>query len=506
MMLTPRHRARSTVLFFFFLVSVSPAAAEPTSFGFRITFDRKMSEAPFTGRVFVMLSKEPTKELPREPNWFKPLPFFAKDVKAWKPGEGISMGSDCLSYPEPLSKLPAGVYYAQAIMDFGRGQSFAASEGNGYSEAVRFDRGMSSAPVSLNIDRAFHEPPFREHDRIKLADIESRLLSSFQGHGVRLRAAVILPKSYANSPEKKYPVVYSIPGFGGSHLVAGLNPAMAEKFAEMAGVERLYVVLDPRCPLGHHVFADSQNNGPWGRALTEELIPYIEKEFRAIGEPSARFVTGHSSGGWSSLWLQITYPDFFGGVWSTAPDPVDFHAMQTIDIYKPGANLFWDEAHKPHPVARVGGRSILSAKPFSDMEVVMGHGGQLGSFEAVFSPRGEDGNPKKLWNRQTGDIDPEVAKSWERYDIRLILERNWKTLGPELAGKLHVYCGGDDTFFLEGAVIALKKTLAVLGSDAVVEILPERDHGSLLDQPMRQRLAREMAQQFQKYYRQPGNR
>jgi S-formylglutathione hydrolase FrmB len=135
-------------------------------------------------------------------------------------------------------------------------------------------------------------------------------------------------------------------------------------------------------------------------------------------------------------------------------------------------------------------------KPFSDMEVVMGHGGQLGSLEAVFSPRGEDGNPRKLWNRQTGDIDPATAKSWERYDIRLILERNWKALGPKLAGKLHVYCGGEDTFYLERAVITLKRTLSALGSDAVMEIFPGRDHGNLLDQKMRARVAEEMAQQF----------
>jgi S-formylglutathione hydrolase FrmB len=209
-------------------------------------------------------------------------------------------------------------------------------------------------------------------------------------------------------------------------------------------------------------------------------------------------LTGHSSGGWSSLWLQVTYPDFFGGVWSTAPDPVDFRDFQRIDIYKPGANMFTDDAGKPRPLARIDGKPVLFFKPFSDMEAVMGHGGQLGSFEAVFSPRGPDGKPKLLWDRKTGNIDPGTAKSWEKYDIRLVVENNWGALGPKLAGKLHVYTGGADTFYLDGAVALLKDALARLGSDAVVEIFPGRDHATVMDRALRQRIAREMAETVRK--------
>ncbi len=232
--------------------------------------------------------------------------------------------------------------------------------------------------------------------------------------------------------------------------------------------------------------------------MIEELIPHIEKQFRGLGVPGARFVTGHSSGGWSSLWLQVTYPDFFGGVWSTAPDPVDFRDFQQINIYKQGANMFVDDAGKRRPIARRNGKPVIFYKPFSDMEVVMGHGGQLQSFEAVSSERGADGKPMPLWNRQTGDIDPAVAKSWERYDIRLVIERNWNTLAPKLAGKLHVYMGSEDTFYLEGATVLLKESLTRLGSDAVVEIFPGRDHGTLMARVMRDRIAKEMAEQFKK--------
>jgi S-formylglutathione hydrolase FrmB len=226
------------------------------------------------------------------------------------------------------------------------------------------------------------------------------------------------------------------------------------------------------------------------------LIPEIERRYRALGKPAARLLTGHSSGGWSSLWLQVTYPDSFGGVWSTAPDPVDFRDFQRIDLYKEGVNMFTDEKGRDRPLARANRKPVLFYRAFSDMEVVMGHGGQLASFEAVFSERGPGGQPRRLWDRKTGAVDPAVARSWEKYDIRLVLERNWKTLGPKLAGKLHVYMGSEDTFYLEGATVLLKESLKKLGSDAVVEIFPGKNHGSLLDRKLRERIAREMAERF----------
>ena len=158
----------------------------------------------------------------------------------------------------------------------------------------------------------------------------------------------------------------------------------------------IHVVLDPSCRTGHHVFADSENNGPCGHALIEELIPALEAKFRGLATPASRFVTGHSSGGWSSLWLQVSYPDFFGGVWSTAPDPVDFRDFQRIDLYAPKTSMFADAKGERRPIARQAGKPSLYYKPFSDMEVVMGRGGQLYSFEAVFSPKGTDGQPCKL--------------------------------------------------------------------------------------------------------------
>ncbi len=477
------------------VLAARPArTAESRPLAFHLTFDKAVSAEPFTGRVYVMLSKNEPKPLPARVNWFRPEPVFARDIKDWRPGQPLVLGADALGFPHPLSKLPKGTWFVQAIMDFDRGHlSFSAAAGNGFSRPQRCELDpASSGPIALHLDQVYQPRPFVETERVKLVEIDSRLLSAFHGRPVKLRAGVVLPPSFAVSPGRRYPVVYEIPGFGGDHFMA--FRALERKATDLPGAEVLYVVLDPGCRLGHHVFADSANNGPCGRALIEELIPAIEGRFRGAGTGRARLVTGHSSGGWSSLWLQITYPDHFAGVWSTAPDPVDFRDFQKIDLTRPGVNMFIDDKGDKRPIARRGGEPVLWYKPFSDMEEVMGHGGQLASFEAVFSPRGPDGRPRRLWDRTTGDVDPAVARAWQRYDIRRVLEANWAALAPKLAGKLHVYAGGNDTFYLEGAVALLRESLRRLGSDAVVEIVPGRDHGNLVDAALRGRIAREMAE------------
>jgi len=232
--------------------------------------------------------------------------------------------------------------------------------------------------------------------------------------------------------------------------------------------------------------------------LIAELIPAFNKQFRSIPEPSARFLTGHSSGGWSSLWLQVTYPDHFGGTWSTAPDPVDFRDFQRINLYNPGENMYVDSQGNKRPIARSQGKVLVWYKDFDGFEWTLGPGGQLHSFEAVFSPRGKDGKPMLAWDRKTGAVNTTVAKTWEKYDIRLILERNWKTLGPKLKAKLHVFMGDEDTFYLEGATMLLKKSMAELNADAVVEIHPGKDHGSLMTRELRDRIRSEMVEAFLK--------
>jgi pimeloyl-ACP methyl ester carboxylesterase len=213
-----------------------------------------------------------------------------------------------------------------------------------------------------------------------------------------------------------------------------------------------------------------------------------------VAEPTARFVTGHSSGGWSSLWLQITYPDTFGGVWSTAPDPVDFHDWQQVDLYaNPPLSLYTDAQGERRPIARLQGKPVLWYDSFAEMDDVLGRGGQLRSFEAVFSPLDGEGLPQRLWDRETGRIDPDVVQAWSKYDISRVLKQNWLALELKLRGKLHVYTGELDTFYLEGAVRRLGETLKELGSDAEVVVVPGKNHSDLLTKELRHKIMQQMS-------------
>ncbi len=466
------------------LLLAAPASAAGPAF--RLTLDAKAHPGPVSGRAFVLLLRGKPNPLPNGLNWFNPEPAFAADIIGWKMGEPLDLGDKLATVP--LAKVKPGKYWAVAVLDRDLGGiSFATTAGNLYSAAkeVEFDP-AAAVPLSFTLDRVYEEKPPADTNSVKFVEVESRLLTTFHGKPTKLRAGVILPPSFAAEPDRTFPVVYEIPGFGGDHRMAGFRGKRAGVLAD--GVEAVWVMLDPNCRLGHHVFADSANNGPCGQALIDELMPAIEGRFRCGGEARKRLATGHSSGGWSSLWLQVTYPDVFAGCWSTSPDPVDFRDFQRVHLYA-GDNLFTADG-KPRPLSR-GGRA-LQVQAFSNMERVMGHGGQLGSFEAVFSPRGPDGKPTPLWDRDTGAVRIETAKAWERYDIRLVLEKNWPALGPKLAGKLHVWMGDEDTFLLDGAARLRKKSLAGLGSDAVVEMFPGRDHG-LVDAKLRERMKAEMA-------------
>ncbi len=465
-------------------------------------FDVKFAEAvhnqPFTGRVYLLFSKLNAE--PRQgPSWFHPEFFVARDVTDWRAGESLAFSSaepdEMFAYPQPLAEMPLAGYRAQAVVRFNPWErEIGVGSGNGFSSTVELPEKAPADPIAFKVSKLVPNVIFHESKWCKLLAVKSKVLSEFYKRDVTVNAAVLLPASYEREPDRRYPVMFTIPGFGGTHYDFQRNEPIDEK--NKNDVEFIRVTLDPSCPLGHHVFADSENNGPWGTALVEEFIPEFDRQYRSVAKPSARFLTGHSSGGWSSLWLQVTYPDHFGGVWSTAPDPVDFHDFQRINLYRSGENMYVDEKGDRRPLARDGERVLLWYRGFADMEWVLGPGGQLHSFEAVFSHRGDDGQPKLLWNRETGEIDLDVAKSWERYDIRLILERNWQTLEPQLKGKLHVFMGDTDTFYLEGATKLLKESLSQLKSDAVVELIPGRTHFDLLTPDLVKRIRGEMVEKF----------
>ena len=226
------------------LAGQASGAADAKPLEFHVTFDKAVSAAPFTGRVYVLLSRRGGGRSLISPDWFHAEPMFARDVKDWKPGETVVVGADALGHPGPLAKLAAGTYTVQAVMDFDRGdQKFSTAEGNGYSKAVRLRLDpASTGPVKLAITEIYHARPFRESATVKLVDIPSKQLSEFHGRPVRLRAAVVLPRSFATDPSKRYPVIYEIPGFGGDHRVA---QGLGQGVTDVDGVEMLFVVLEP---------------------------------------------------------------------------------------------------------------------------------------------------------------------------------------------------------------------------------------------------------------------
>ena len=481
-------------LSFSLLVLAESHASENT---FQVRFAESVHNQPFTGRVYLIFTRS-AREPRMGPSWFRPEMFLSRDVVEWQPGEILKFtpkSTGLLSFPKPLSELNLAQYRAQAVVRFNNNDpNVGTAPGNGYSQVITIPENNRQKTPLFTIDKLVPEKTYKNTRWSKLIKVRSALLSEFHGRDTYLEATVLLPQSYYQQTQRKYPTIYSIPGFGGDHYRGRRETPIAEKNEQ--GVEFIRVFLNPRCRWGHHVFADSANNGPVGKAFTTEFLSELEKTYRAIPNQRARFLTGHSSGGWSSLWLQITYPDTFGGTWSTAPDPVDFRDFQQINLYDPNDNMYRDASKQARPIARMKQGPVLWYESFSKMEHVLGHGGQLRSFEAVFSPRGKDGKPLKLYDRETGNINPEVAETWKAYDIRLILETNWKQLLPKLDGKIHVFMGDQDTFYLEGATILLKKSLGQLEGRTVVEIHPGKNHSTLLSKDLLLRIRKEMVQSF----------
>lgn len=497
----PYSRRAGTITLMIALVllgrAASMASAEPLRFHVRL--DAGTAKESITGRLFVFLSRSARGEPRFGPNWFRPEPFFGRDVAALQPGTSCTIDDRADGFPDKLSRLRPGRYRAQAVLHHsfyspnpGRG------EGNVYSDAVWVDLHPGAGRTFDLVLRHVVPPrPFRQSAWVKEVAVKSELLSQFHGREVIERAAVVLPPRYDQEPNRRYPAVYVVPGFGGSYRSGQWMLMTGPREAGPGEVEFIRVMLDGQCQWGHHVYANSETNGPRGDALVRELIPHIDRHYRTVAAPTARFVTGHSSGGWSSVWLQVSYPDVFGGVWSCAPDPVDFRNFQGIDLYStPPPNMYRDEQGNRRPIARQGTRPILWYDSFTRMDDCLKRGGQIRSFEAVFSPRGPDGLPLKLWDRTSGRVDPEVAQAWRKYDICALLADHWDTLGPRLQGKLHVVVGDLDTFYLESAVHGLAKTLQQLGSDAQIEFLPGRDHGTVLTPDQRRKRRREMSEVF----------
>ena len=468
------------------LLYASSALAQTPEVGqFDVQFTSEMiGEGPgdaFTGEVFIAFSErgEPRRAMH---GWFNAPPVMRFHV------EGVVRGQTLrLSLPKAIRWHPADLgeqglkkWKVQAVARLSKtGRSPGISPGDLHSKEIEvsFQPG-SDGVIGLSLDQVAEARPFEETDRIKYFEFVSPSLSEFHGFPYPMQAGVLLPRDY--DPEKKYPVLYSVTGFGGTYH--GINGWSKRIAADNPLSQCIVVVPDANAPLGHTVFCDSANNGPWGKALVHEFIPALEKKFGGAGADQ-RYVTGVSSGGWSSLWLQVTYPDQFNGCWSHVPDPSDFHDFQQINLYKPLAegkarSMYVDEAGEPRPLARRDGKVFLTYQDFAEREHVINPGGQLHSFEATFSPRLEDGSPQRIFDIESGQIHHGVAEHWRQYDISHTLLTRWDELEASLSGKIHIYAGEVDTFYLEGAVerfhgLAEKQGLL---EHMVVEIIPGMAH------------------------------
>jgi pimeloyl-ACP methyl ester carboxylesterase len=482
------------------LSSLAQAQA-PRRLHFKVELGPGLSNEPVAGRLLVLMTRGsgPAEVIQPSMMELEKVWVAAQEIRNLVPGKTIDFDADALSYPAPFSTSAPGDYQIMALLDVNHSFPYTQmGPGDLRSEvvSVRDFKPAEAEPVGLTLTKRIEDRAPVETDSIKLVTLRSSVLSDFWGRTITMRAGVVLPPSYAKS-KARYPVVYRIHGFGGSYRSAwapNQGLALLKKMADKTLPEMIHVYLDGTCPMGHHEFADSVNNGPWGEALTKEFIPYLEKQLRMDGVPRGRLLTGHSSGGWSSLWLQVTYPDVFGGTWSTSPDPVDFHSFSSIDLTKsPPENFYRDASGKPRNIMRYKGQNIFSWQQFSKFSLVVGeYGGQIESFEAVFSPRGQDGKPMPIYDRETGAIDPFVQKAWEKYDIARLLVDNWKSLGPKLRGKLHLVVGTDDNFHLEEAVYLLRDKLKQLRSDATFEIVPGRDHMNLYQSDLADRIVLDM--------------
>ncbi len=485
---------------------------------FSISFSRSMSEQALDGRLLLMLANN-DKDEPRFQigDGLKAQPIFGVDVNGLKPGESITVDESVFGFPfRSLTELPEGDYYVQALLnryetfqlktghtvklppDMGEGQQWNRKPGNLYSTPVKvtLKRGESQA-ISLVLDQEI--PPIEEPKDtkyVKHIKIQSQRLTEFWGRPMYLGAHVLLPEGFDEHPEAKYPLMiyhgHFPSDFGGFSTepppadmdTTDFNPRFGiygyKKFQKQEAYNFYQQWISPAFPrflvveIQHanpyyddSYAVNSANVGPYGDAIMYELVPEIEKRFRGIGEGWARFTYGGSTGGWEALAVQMFYPEEFNGCFAACPDPIDFRAFCLVDIYNQKNAYWYDSDFKKLPIPshrNYLGQIQSTMQESNHLEWVLGEksrsGQQWDIWEAVYSPQGEDGYPKRIFDKLTGEIDAEVASYWrEHYDLRHILERDWKTLGPKLQGKIHIYCGDMDNYYLNNAVYLMEEFL-----------------------------------------------
>lgn len=484
---------------------------------FVVNYPARLGDKPLDGRLLLLISTKSEPEMRFQVrDDYQSAQVFGLDVDNWKPGAAQVFRGNEFGYPvSQLRDFPAGEYYVQVLlhqyetfrrkdghvvkmpMDRGEGQQWNLAPGNLYSKPLKVRiNPRQKGVVRLEITEKIPPIPKPADTKyIKHIEIESKLLSEFWGRPMTLGAHVLLPEGWAEHPEAKYPLaVYhghfpsDFSGFRTEPPDPNLKPEYSERF-HLDGYNRivqqeaydfykmwtgpdfprvLAIEIQHACPFYDDSYAvNSANVGPYGDAIMQELIPEIERRFRGIGQGWARLTYGGSTGGWEALAVQVLYPDAFNGCYAACPDPIDFRAYTVVDIYK-DKNAYYREGPFDK-VERPGRRNYLghisaTLRQNNYYELALGTKGRSGQqwdiWEAVYSPVGPDGYPKRIWDKMSGVLDTTVAAYWrEHYDLSYILQRDWAKLGPKLQGKIHLYCGDMDNYYLNNAVYLTESVL-----------------------------------------------
>jgi hypothetical protein len=503
--------------FLFYLVLIISCNTNPekSKYLFKIQFSRELSDEVQDGRLLLMISNNDTDE-PRFQisDGLSTQLIFGVDVRGMKPGKTVELDASVFGFPLiTTDEVAEGTYYIQALLnryetfnlasghsvqlppDKGEGQKWNEKPGNFYSAPIKVEVKQGQT-FEITMDREIPpiDPP-TDTKYIKHVKMKSDLLTDFWGRDMYLGANVLLPRGFEDHPEAHYPLMifhghfpYTFDGFSETPPDPNLKPDYSARF-NINGYNKIvqeeaynfyqqwisdnfprYIVIEIQHanPYYDDSYAvNSANLGPYGDAITYELIPFVEEKFRGIGEPWSRFLYGGSTGGWEALAAQVLYPDAYNGCFAACPDPIDFRAYTLINIYENENAYYYQSDFKEALIP--GHRDYLgqvssSVRDMNWLELVLGtksrSGGQFDIWEAVYSPAGEDGYPKRLWDKKTGEIDHEVAEYWkEHYDLRYIMERDWETLGPKLNGKINIYCGDMDNYYLNNAVYLMEEFL-----------------------------------------------
>ncbi|MEL6653387.1 MAG: alpha/beta hydrolase-fold protein, partial [Bacteroidota bacterium] len=414
------------------------------------------------GRLFLFFSEAEQGE-PRRQTWPRLTNhIFAQNVD-WPEGQTVYFDSEStLDSNGDLSLIdfPDGNYRVQVLWDQNQTASSINAPGNLYSEVLELEL-REDRRLELKLNQIIPERKSISHPLLREHNFRSDTLSKWWDKEMEVEFSVLLPRSFEEG-NKRYPILYDIGGYGSRHYRAGRiiqrdSAFMAWWMSEAP--EIIIVFLDGEGPYGDSYQLDSDNSGPYGTSLTQEIAPWVEEKYRAITSSQTRFLTGCSTGGWVSLALQTFYPDFFGGTYSYSPDPVSFKHMQLVNLYRDD-NAFINRYGNERPSNRTTtGEPVFSIRKEVYYENVQGSSGtyatsgeQWGAWNALYSPKGEDDLPALVFNPQTGAIDPEVVIHWQNYDLLRHTKNNWEELGPKLAGTVWVWMGDMDNYYLNNAL------------------------------------------------------